>query len=243
MPVLPQYTIRTSTRARRVSLRVSDAGEVQVVTPPGIDARWVAAFVRDKRDWIARQQARVAERQATLQAQPLLPREIELRAVGETWLVEYRPSDLSGVTLSVRPGQRLLIRGAVGNAALCRRALRAWLARAARAHLDRWLSRLSRETGLHYARLSIRSQKSRWGSCSSRGTISLNCRLLFLPAELVKSVLLHELCHTLAMNHSPAFWAALAARDPAARQSRGALRSGWRYVPRWAQDSTEPADE
>jgi len=242
MSELPEYTVRTSTRARRVSLRVTSSGQVEVVAPVGTDPRWVARLVRDKRDWIAHQQSRAAQRMAALAAEPLLPQVIALRAVGETWHVEYRNTDGDGVVLSSRPSRRLLIGGAVGDVALCQRALRAWLARTARDRLGPWLARLGREQGLVYRRLAIRNQVSRWGSYSSRGTISLNCRLLFLPPELVTSVMLHELCHSLEMNHSAAFWAVLTARDPAARQSRAALRSAWRYLPRWVQDDSGPTE-
>jgi len=242
MAELPDYTIRTSTRARSVSLRVTSAGHVEVVAPLGTDPRWIARLVRDKRDWIAHQQSRAAQRMAAIAAEPLLPQVIALRAVGETWHLEYRTTDGDGVELSARPGCRLLIRGAVGEVALCQRTLRAWLAYIARERLGPWLARLGKEQGLAYRRLAIRSQKSRWGSYSSRGTISLNCRLLFLPPELVNSVMLHELCHSLEMNHSPAFWAALSARDPVVGQSRVALRSAWRYLPRWVQDDSGPTE-
>ena len=99
-----------------------------------------------------------------------------------------------------------------------------------------WLERLSCETGLRYAKVSIRGQRSRWGSYSSRGTISLNYKLLFLPSTLVRVVLLHELCHIREMRHSHAFWASLSALAPDLKSSRAELRSAWRYLPRWVQE-------
>jgi predicted metal-dependent hydrolase len=66
--------------------------------------------------------------------------------------------------------------------------------------------------GLHgfvYKEVKIRKSKTRWGSCSSKGTISLSFYLMLLPQHLITYVLLHELCHTIQMNHSPAFWALL----------------------------------
>ncbi|NLD43035.1 MAG: M48 family metallopeptidase [Chloroflexi bacterium] len=235
MPHLPRYTVRTSARARRVSLRVSPSGQVEVVAPPGVDAGRIDALVRDHAAWIEKQRARLAKQRALDEAEPLLPREIALRAIGETWRVEYHRADSDRVTLSALPNHCLRIAGASDNVALCQRALRRWLAEVARERLVPGLARLSHRTGLRYARVTIRGQKTRWGSCSSRGTISLNYKLLFLPPALVRHVLLHELCHTREMSHSPVFWAGLYSLSPDAARCRADLRSAWRYLPRWVQ--------
>jgi predicted metal-dependent hydrolase len=69
------------------------------------------------------------------------------------------------------------------------------------------LERLAKEHGFVYKEVKIRKSRTRWGSCSSKGTISLSIYLMLLPPHLIEYVLLHELCHTIEMNHSPAFWA------------------------------------
>jgi len=71
------------------------------------------------------------------------------------------------------------------------------------------LARLAEVHGFNYASVKIRKSRTRWGSCSSKKTINLSFYLLLLPAHLIEYVLLHELCHTVRMNHSPAFWALL----------------------------------
>jgi predicted metal-dependent hydrolase len=68
------------------------------------------------------------------------------------------------------------------------------------------LKRLAEKHGFKYANLSIRKSKTRWGSCSSKKNINLSFRLVLLPSHLIEYVMLHELCHTVQMNHSPAFW-------------------------------------
>lgn len=113
--------------------------------------------------------------------------------------------------------------------------LRDWLRAVARRRLAPWLHALAVEHGFHYQRCVVRMQQTRWGSCSARGTISCNASLLFLPRELARHVLLHELCHTVHLDHSSRFHALLDRVDPDAALWREGLRSGWSHVPWWAR--------
>ncbi|MDR0682018.1 MAG: M48 family metallopeptidase [Dysgonamonadaceae bacterium] len=79
----------------------------------------------------------------------------------------------------------------------------------ARLYLPKQLERLAKEHGFKYNAVRIQKSKTRWGSCSSKATINLSLYLMLLPAHLIEYVLLHELCHTVQMDHSPAFWALL----------------------------------
>jgi predicted metal-dependent hydrolase len=76
----------------------------------------------------------------------------------------------------------------------------------AKLHLPKELERLAKEHGFKYKAVKIQKSKTRWGSCSSKATINLSLYLMLLPAHLIEYVLLHELCHTVQMNHSLAFW-------------------------------------
>ncbi|WP_027187535.1 M48 family metallopeptidase [Desulfovibrio cuneatus] len=87
--------------------------------------------------------------------------------------------------------------------------------------------------GFRYEAVRFRFQRTRWGSCSAKGNINLNVGLVFLPEPLIRYVLLHELCHTVALDHSERFWKALFAVEGEALILDKQLRRGQRYVPEW----------
>jgi predicted metal-dependent hydrolase len=230
-----EYTIRVSPRARYVRLVISAGAGLEVVVPRGFDQSRVPELVRQKDRWIENAVRRIQEPPRPVPAEePAAPPDrIRLPAIGEEWTVEYRPGPRQGLAAAERDGHVLTLIGNVGDAALCRRLLGRWLALKAKRHIGPWLAGISAETGLGYSKATFRGQRSRWGSCSRRGTISLNYKLLFLREDLVRHVLLHELCHTTVPDHSGRFWSLLAAKDPGWREARAAIRTAWRDVPRW----------
>lgn len=94
----------------------------------------------------------------------------------------------------------------------------------AREKLGNRLSELAQKHNFQYNRVSIRNQKTRWGSCSSKDNISLNMKLLHLPEHLIDYILLHELVHTRVKNHSKSFWDELETVVPNARSIDKQLR-------------------
>ncbi len=72
----------------------------------------------------------------------------------------------------------------------------------------------AQKMGVTYGRITIRDQRTRWGSCSSSGNLNLNCLLMLTPPEVRDYVVVHELCHRKEMNHSPSFWAEVEAVLP-----------------------------
>lgn len=194
-----------------------------------------ALIVESHRPWAEAALRRVADRRALHLAGPeaLLPHEIALPALGEVWRVEYRAGE-GRVVRAVSRGASLVVSGDVDDASACLRALTAWLHRTAREHLTGRLAELADLHGLAYSGVRVAAQRSRWGSCSARGTISLNRNLLFLEPGLVDALLLHELAHTRHLDHSQRFWSALLELDPEAHAHRQALRSATASVPAWA---------
>lgn len=80
------------------------------------------------------------------------------------------------------------------------------LASKALSYIPERVAYYSKQLGVTYGRITIRNQKTRWGSCSSRGNLNFNCLLMLTPPEVIDYVVVHELCHRKEMNHSKAFW-------------------------------------
>jgi len=165
-------------------------------------------------------------------AWPLPPLELPLSAVGETW--RCRSSGSAGrVSLSEQPGQILLLRGELSDSDRLRRALRDWLVRYARRRFEGPLRALGAQLGVAPGALQVRCQRTRWGSCSRHGTISLNACLLFQSPPVLRYLMIHELSHLRFMNHSAHFWDEVARHEPDWRALDRELLQGWRLVPAW----------
>jgi predicted metal-dependent hydrolase len=164
-----------------------------------------------------------------------LPDEIFLPALEEHWKVRYRKTSSRTVQARSDGAGVVTVSGSIEDGWEVRRALRRWLVRHARSALVPWLNALSVQGGLNYGKVAVRGQTTRWASCSSKGNINLNYKLLFLPPEVVRYILNHELCHTLHQNHSKKFWSEVALVEPGHKTLNRFARKGMEAVPQWAK--------
>jgi predicted metal-dependent hydrolase len=194
---LPLLMVRNP-RARRYLLRLRPDGTARVTIPRGGTSAVARQFVERHVAWLEREFQR-------LQSQPRKPTvwkigtEILLR--GESVRIE---AGLNGEAETVHFGGESV--RVSDPAADLRPAIEGHLRRLAAQELPPRVLELAARHGLTVRRITVRSQKSRWGSCSRRGTISLNWRLIQTPAFVSDYICLHELVHLRQMNHSPGFW-------------------------------------
>lgn len=204
------YTVRRSPRARRVRVNVHAHSGVEVVLPARAPERAAAAAVNELRPWIERRLAEAAE--------------VLERVAARAGTVPYLGGSLelvpqAGRTRVHRRGERLLVPDGDPRPALER-----FYRRSAKAEIAPRLDAACSAAGLRYTGLDIRSQRTRWASCSSTGRMSFNWRLLLAPESVLEYVVWHEVCHLEVLDHSPAFWALLERHRPSYRQERHWLR-------------------
>lgn len=222
-----RITLRRSPRAKRIRLRIDPSGLIEVVVPKGFNLRELPSLLDRHDEWVVQTLERLGRDITLYRAEA--PGRIELPAIGEVWQITYLGDDGGRYGCREKGGGELRVSG--GHH--WQQALRRWLLRKGQKHLLPWLEQVSQETGLHYKDVSVRLQRSRWGSCSARQRINLNAALLFLPPEQVRYLLVHELSHTLQMNHSPAYWETVASHQAQYRELDRALRKAARELPAW----------
>jgi len=224
------WQVRESRRARRLSVRVFPGGRVEIVVPVGTRPRTVQQFVSRHRGWIDR---KVDEfRHAGADREDTLPTAVDFRATGHRFEVSYLPTD--GAPRLEELAGRIMIHGDLDREALLRHALQRWLLRTAHDQLVPRLISTADRHALGFKRAQVRRQRTRWGSCSRSGTISINACLMFQSPEVVRYLFVHELAHTVHMNHSRRFWRLVERLEPAWRHLDRELSKGWRHVPHWA---------
>lgn len=223
------WSVRQSARARRLSVRVFRHGGVEIVVPPRTSPQRVSAFVSEHREWIERQR----RRSAPASHWPLPPATLELSALGEHWRCIVS-SGSGRVRVREHADQRQLqLTGRLDDLEPLRHALIGWLAQHAHRRFNAPLRALAAQMGVEPARLQVRCQRTRWGSCSRSATISLNVCLLFQTPQVLRYLMIHELAHLRHMNHSVRFWADVARHAPAWKALDRELLQGWRRVPSW----------
>lgn len=180
----------------------------------------VDAVIEKNSTWIRRSRQRLLKEQEALQIQKK-----SLFYLGKTWAVSVRKADRRAVEF-VGEGIRIdyVKKSQVEDLAV------GFYKERAKEYMGERLEELSRKMGIAFVSMSVRNQKTRWGSCSAGGRLSFNCRLMMAPPEIIDYVLIHELCHLRHMNHSKAFWEEVSRWDPYYEEKRAWLKAEGRLL-------------
>jgi hypothetical protein len=211
------YQVRVSPRARSIRLVIRPATGLEVVLPRGASAARAEQVIHEKADWVLRTLDRVASEPAREPA-PLV--------AGSALAFAGRRLTLALAT-GAPPGR---FRATDATPDSVRAALAAWYRRQARIVIAERLTHWNAHYGFTYGRVTIKEQKSRWGSCSRQGNLNFNWRLLLAPAPILDYVIIHELAHLKELNHSPRFWAIVAQTCPDYAAKRRWLRQHGREL-------------
>lgn len=230
----PAYTLKKMPRARHVKLKASLRHGLELVVPMRFNQKNIPEILETNKAWIEKQLAKLQEQ---MQAANLtvLPTEINLQALNQLWHIHYIQSDNKKLKLVLRPQQEIVLLGDIQDKKTCYKLLAKWIKEQAKQYLLSRLQTISLQTQLSYQSAAIRGQRSRWGSCSTAKVISLNYKLIFLPTSMVDHILIHELCHTIHMNHSTKFWRLVATFDPDWREYSKTVKRAEQLVPVWVE--------
>ncbi|EEF61613.1 M48 family metallopeptidase [Pedosphaera parvula] len=200
--------------ARRYILRVDDEANVRVTIPRGGSLEYAKKFAAGHAEWIAEQITKRLDRVAVRNSE----KSVLFRGESIPLVIEGNTVCFGDQTFSMAEGEDL------------RRRIRARLFELARTELPGKVLELAAQYGLSVKRISIRDQRSRWGSCSTRGNIALNYRLVQTPGFVRDYVIVHELMHLREMNHSSRFWKLVHDAFPRTQEARDWLRKNGRLL-------------
>jgi predicted metal-dependent hydrolase len=232
---IPSYIVRHSTKAKHLRLKVTPQHGLCVIVPRGFDETKVPAILHRKKEWIEDALANAKERRRFLEAKTAdhLPEKLVLTAIGEHWSISYRDSEQKvGLRLQCESPHLMLSGKAFSRTNVLPR-LRQWLRKRVSHELTPLAYRLAMQKGFHLGKIFVKNQRTRWASFSARGNLALNVKLLFLSPELVRYAVIHELCHSVHMNHSKDFWRLVEHHEPSFRRLDDELRAAWKMVPPW----------
>lgn len=223
---LPPVSERVSARARNIRIEVHPDGEVRLVIPRNVSHRAAHDFLQSRADWVRAKLLELNRRQAVAIPRrvlhwdnsdllPLRGRDVPLHRV---------PARLARIKVRFDDEGLDVFAPDTATHADLTRVLRTALRELARSEAGHWLSIEAGRLGVDYTGPRIADQKSLWGSCSPQGLISLNWRLILAPPEVLRYVIVHELCHCRHLNHSARFWRLVARQMPDYEAPRNWLR-------------------
>lgn len=187
------YKIICSSRAKYLRLQINGNNGLEVILPRRYKHEKVEDFILQKKDWILKH---LKEKQTARYY--FLGEEISILINYDLFLKKPQINYLhKKLTVNIPSGYNSFSQDNIYNI---------WLKHKAKVYLPGRVKELSDRTGLNYKRITIRSQKTRWGSCSTSGRLSFNYRLMRFRNEIIDYVIIHELCHLKEMNHSKKFW-------------------------------------
>jgi len=241
--------VRISTRAKRLRLSLSFTGELEVVVPRQLSKKMGAPgpiqdFLEQHRPWIERAARRSQPQRETYRESKAagLPTHLEFPICDELWLVEYRQTQAQGVTAKsdglrriqgTRKVFSLRISGAILNEDLCRRVLIRFVTQRAKQTIPGFAWEICRELNVRPASIAVNNRKSAWGVCTRSGDIRIDRRVMFLPRDLARQIVLHEVAHLKHLNHSQRFYDELLSYEGSTKEAEKAVKSAVRYVPAW----------
>ncbi|MCL2707005.1 MAG: M48 family metallopeptidase [Dehalococcoidia bacterium] len=192
------YTLRRSKSARYARLRISADGGLIITLPQHYHMSRAEEIILDKKRWIKKRLEMVQ------MSRLLYADNNHVQYLGRTLSIHSRTTLTLKATVQLA-GEALIL-DLPASAQGTRAIVTAWLRTQAQSIIPPLVAQHSQRMNITYSHVRISTARTRWGSCSLRGTLNFNWKLIMLPVEIIEYVVVHELCHLSEMNHSPNFW-------------------------------------
>ncbi len=188
------YTVSLSKKARNLRIEISPQKGVVLIVPKGIHFDDAESFLNQKKDWILKHYGQISQKK---QGFFFLGNELNVKRnfdpKSKKHQIEFKNNEL----IVVSP---------INSQMKIEELFERWLKLKASQFIPVEVENLASKYGFEFNRITIRGQKTRWGSCSRRKNLSFNYNLMKLPKRLIEYVIIHELCHLKELNHSERFW-------------------------------------
>ena len=231
------YVFKRVPRRRHVHIFVNHEGTIEVRAPWRFSLPRARALLGENAEWVLRTLEGARAKRAR---RPLLVTGARLPCLDESLRLDIRPRAQIGLfDDDTRPPRgRVERRGPILRVSATslddgelRSLIERWYRAEAATHFARRVEHYAPLLSVRPSKVAIRGQRSRWGSCSAKGTVSLNWRLMLTPGELADYVVVHELCHLRHLDHSPRFWAMVGGVIPDYRHRRRRLDALQEHLP------------
>lgn len=223
------FSLRRSNRAKKMALCFDSVRGLEVILPRWASEKEGLAFLQSQRAWVEKHRKTHLKPSSDL----IWPEQIAFPCVEKTFTVTRIPILSAKCASLSESGGRVLLYGDVEDFKQSAQLLSAWIKEQAKYHLPILFDQVASECQLSYRNVRVRYQKMRWGSCTSNKDINLNDKLILLPADTVRYVMIHELCHTVHLHHKPPFWALVEQYCPDHKKQAHVLRRADEFLPAW----------
>lgn len=216
-------TLKWNKQAKRLILKLNPKEDGLIVTlPKGVKAEDGLEMAERHRVWIANQLARQTKATPFLDGETIMLR-------GEPFILKHLPDARGTVWCE---DDQIMIAGQID---FLQRRLTDWLKKQAKADITPLAHEMAKQLGKKVARIAVKDTVSRWGSCSSKGNLSFNWRLIFAPCDILEYVVAHEVSHLMHMDHSARFWETVDRFDVDTKKARAWLRKNGHMLQKFGQ--------
>lgn len=218
-------------RGKRLSAMIDEYGRMVVRVPQGVPHAAVDSFVEKHKRWLVTQYYQALE-----QCKAFLHEFAEGEALyflGKPYPLKIREGGTGRRVRVERLPDCFLIQGTDLTKEIKKAAMEDWYIRNARIRFESRCAYFAPLLGVTYHTIRIKNQKSRWGSCSGKGNLNFNWKLIMAPEEVLDYLVVHELCHLKYMNHSKEFWSLVASLLPDYKKQEQWIEENQRRILIW----------